>query len=159
MKLEWDKISFHEPLQIVQAEVKLVVDGDEVIQEPLCIDVGLPALLLSGLEDTRPNRWAPPEAWESMPFFVCGCGDPECRVFSFIVRHTDQGTVLLSEVEETGPGETRLLEEYEVPLEVYRNELIRAGDQFMQYMEHRNYHPLYSGTMDTVHQLLQRLKA
>lgn len=56
MNLRIEKLAFHEPLQIVQAEVKLDIDGVEVINEPLCIDVGLPALLLSACSNTKPNR-------------------------------------------------------------------------------------------------------
>lgn len=158
MELTFEKLYFHEPLQIVQAEVTMQIGGEEVVAEPLCIDVGLPAMLLSALEETKPNRWASPGEWEKMPFLVCGCGDPECRGFSFESVH-EGDTILLREVEETGPGETRLLEEYELSLAEYRLAVYRVGRLFVEFMEEKNYKPLYPDTLQTVRQLLTRIEA
>lgn len=158
MKLKFDKLHFHEPLQIVQAEVMMQIDGEEIIAEPLCIDVGLPAMLLSALQDTSPNRWAPPEEWEKMPFLVCGCGDPECRGFSFESVHEGE-TIILREVEETGPGKNRILEEYKLPLAEFRQAIYHVGKQFIDFMEGKNYKPLYPETIDTVKRLLIKIES
>jgi hypothetical protein len=88
--LSLKKWSFDADLQIIHADVKLIIEGQILIDEPLCIDVGLPALLLSACEATEPNRWASHLEWQRMPFFVCGCGDAECRGFSFVVKHVDE---------------------------------------------------------------------
>lgn len=157
MNLRIEKLAFHEPLQIVQAEVKLDIDGVEVINEPLCIDVGLPALLLSACSNTKPNRFAPPEQWEKMPFFVCGCGDPDCRAFAFAVEH-DDGWVTLTELEQSSPDdEGRMLDEYRVKLETYRAQVKQAGETFVRFMEGKPYQPLHKETMAIVKQLLSRL--
>jgi len=61
--------------QIILADVKLEIENNVWIDEPLCIDVGLPALLLSAIEATAPNRWAPAAEWQKMRFclWLRGC--------------------------------------------------------------------------------------
>ena len=44
--------SLDKDLQIIQADVLLAVDDNIIIEEQLCIDVGLPAFLHSALHDT-----------------------------------------------------------------------------------------------------------
>ncbi|WP_248928087.1 hypothetical protein [Paenibacillus hamazuiensis] len=149
--------SFDHGLQIIHADVKMEADGAVLIEEPLCVDVGLPALLLSGLEDTDSNRWASPEEWRKMPFFCCGCGDPECRAFSFRVRH-DGDFVRLTELEERPDREPRELFEAEIAADEYRREILQAGRQFLRFIEGLDYRPYYGNTVSEVKQLIGRLE-
>src|ERR1700688_2993328 len=110
--LSLKKWSFDADLQIIHADVKLIIEDQILIDEPLCIDVGLPALLLSACESTEPNRWASHLAWQQMPFFVCGCGDAECRGFSFVVKHVDETWLQISEVDERIDDHYRIAGEY-----------------------------------------------
>lgn len=149
--------SFDRDLQIVHADVLLQVDGDTLIDEPVCVDVGLPALLLSALKDTEPNRWAPPEEWRSMPFFCCGCGDPECRSFSFRVRHRGE-RICLVELEERQHGEPREMSEYEIPLEEYRTAMARIGNQFLSFIDGLEYRPYFADTVNQMKRLVFELE-
>ncbi|TBL74006.1 hypothetical protein [Paenibacillus thalictri] len=155
-KLTCDKWSHDHGLQIIHADVRLTIDGDEVIDEPLCVDVGLPALLQSVLRDAEPNRWAAPEQWERMPFFCCGCGDPECRAFSFRVEHRGE-TVHVAEIDERQNGESRVLAEYDVPKDEYKAEILKAGRQFLSFVEDLDYHPYLADTVRLVRGLVDEL--
>ncbi|MDF2714503.1 MAG: hypothetical protein K0R28_1428 [Paenibacillus sp.] len=156
--LRVDRLSFDKGLQIVQADVKLVIDGETVIEEPMCVDVGLPALLLSGLEGVAPYRWAQAEEWRRMPFFVCGCGDPECRAYSFRVHHASGTEAEWTLVEEAEDGVHREHESYTVSLDVCREQLIELGERFLAFVEPLDYRPYFADTVPVVRELLERLK-
>jgi hypothetical protein len=149
----WDR-----ELQLIQADVCLTVGGRTIIEEALCVDVGLPALAFSLNEDVEPDRFAPPEVWRKKPFFVCGCGDPECRAYVFTVRHeSGQGTVRLAEVEERGGGLFRVLEEWELPAGEYKAAVKDAVLNVLEYAEGLDgYKPLFSDTLPIVRQELER---
>lgn len=149
----WDR-----ELQIIQAEVRLEVEGTLLIDEPLCVDVGMPALAASLDADAAPNRWSPPEEWRTKPFFVCGCGDPECRAYSLAVKHKKEaGTVWLAEVEEREDGSFKILEEFLVDAGLYRKAVIGAARAFLAFAEGlEGYRPLYPETLETVRRLLPR---
>jgi hypothetical protein len=150
--------SFHEELQIIQADVKLEIEGQSIVEEPLCVDVGLPALLLSGLQDTEPFRFSAPESWEKMPFFVCGCGDPECRGFSFQVKHHSDTALAWIEIEESETGSRRIVDDFILPKVEVQQQLISIGEQFETFIEGKNYQPYFSDTAAVVQDLLQKLK-
>ncbi|PYI50807.1 hypothetical protein [Paenibacillus flagellatus] len=158
-ELNVDRLSFDEGLQIVQADVRLAIDGESVVEEPLCVDVGLPALLLSGLEDTSPYRWAPADEWSRMPFFVCGCGDPECRAYSFRVKHRNGEEAEWTLVEESEDGTYREQESYAVPLGECREQLIELGERFLAFVGPLDYRPYFADTVPVVQELVDRLKA
>jgi hypothetical protein len=155
--LEYTHLSHHEELQIVQADVYLEVDGAVLIDEPLCIDVGLPALLLSAIQDVSPQRFAPPEQWESMPFFVCGCGDAECRACEFIVKHRGDDVQFI-EAQQPYEGKINEYDTYVIPLDVYKDQIFKIGEQFLRFVEGRDYHPYFPETITTIKRLLEQIK-
>ncbi len=157
IQISFDRWSFDSDLQIVQADVTLSIGNDVLIDEPLCIDVGLPALLLSVLQDTDPNRFADAEEWQRMPFFVCGCGDPECRAYSFAVKHREGEQVELIHVEERSNGAYRELESFVLPEETYRDQVRQLGKQFLEFIEGLDYRPYFSKTVEVVRKLATRL--
>lgn len=157
-ELKAERLSFDAGLQIVQADIRLVIDGETVVDEPLCLDVGLPALLASGLENTSPHRWAPPAEWRKMPFFVCGCGDPECRAYSFRVRHLDAERAEWTLVEESEDGSFREQESYVVDLSECRAQLVELGERFLRFVEPLDYRPYFPDTVPVVRELTERLK-
>lgn len=144
-------------LQIVHADVLLKIGGETLIDEPACVDVGLPALLLSALQDTEPNRWAPPGEWQRMPFFCCGCGDPECRAFSFRVRH-EGNTIRLIELEERQNGHPKEMTEIGIPAGVYQACLLKIGKQFLSFIGSLDYRPYYEHTLQEIQRLVERLE-
>lgn len=156
--LRVERLSFDKGLQIVQADVKLVIDGETVVEEPMCVDVGLPALLLSGLEEVAPYRWAQAGEWRRMPFFVCGCGDPECRAYSFRVNHTSETVADWTLVEEAEDGTYREHESYTVSLQACRKRLIELGERFLAFVEPLDYRPYFADTVPVVRELLERLE-
>ncbi|WJH32218.1 hypothetical protein N6H14_17430 [Paenibacillus sp. CC-CFT747] len=156
-KLKADGFSWDRDLQIIHADVVLEVDGETIVDEPLCVDVGLPALLLSALEDTKPNRWADPGEWSRMPFLVCGCGDPECRAYSFRVEHEGAGRIRLMELEESPDGTSRELAFYEVDQAEYREAVRRLAEDYLAFTEGLAYKPLVKDTPAIVRELLERL--
>ncbi|WP_240041438.1 hypothetical protein [Paenibacillus ginsengarvi] len=156
--LRMSGMSFDSGLQIVQADVLLSIDGETVIEEPLCIDVGLPALLLSGLEEMEPYRWAPANEWRRMPFFVCGCGDPECRGYSFRVKHTGGGQSEWTLVEEAEDGTYREHETYRISADECRTQLLELGERFLAFVEPLDYNPYFADTVPVVKELVARLK-
>lgn len=149
----------HDPeLQIVQADVKFTVYADVLVDEPLCIDVGLPSLLNSAINDVNPNRWAPVEQWMMMPFFICGCGDPECRAISFVVHHNGDETLQLQEIEERQGTLYRVLAQYDnISLFQYRIQVMAVAQQFLHFIEEKDYRPLFVDTLPIVRQLLLQL--
>ncbi|NBI28910.1 hypothetical protein [Chengkuizengella marina] len=158
MKLIFDHLSLNKELQIVQADVYLQINDDIIIDEPLCIDVGLPALLLSALEDTFPNRFASATEWEKTPFFVCGCGDPDCRGFSFVVRHINKQSIQLIEVEESEGEQPKEMEEYIVDLKKYQQIVYEIGLQFLEFIKDLNYSPYFKDTLPVINDLMSQLK-
>jgi hypothetical protein len=149
--------SFDVHLQIIHADVKLTIEDNIWIDEPLCIDVGLPALLLSAIEATEPNRWAPATEWQKMPFFVCGCGDAECRGFSFVVKHLDERWLKISEVDERFKDDYRVAGEYLVLVEEYRQQVEAIGRHFLQFVRDIDYKPYLPNTVEIVEALLTKL--
>jgi hypothetical protein len=143
-------------LQIIQADVLLEACGTVIIDEALCVDAGMPALAFSLHSDIRPNRWGEPEEWQTKPFFVCGCGDPECRAFSLAVtRDEDSGLVHLSELQEGIDGSIKVLEEFTVPVSEYDAAVRAAAEGFLTFVENLDsYKPLYGQTVQTVRRLL-----
>jgi hypothetical protein len=155
--LSLNKWSLDPELQIIHADVKLCIDDQVLIDEPLCIDVGLPALLLSAMVNTEPNRWASPDEWKNMPFFVCGCGDAECRAFSFVVEHMDETWLQISEVDERQNDGYRIAGEYKVLVEDYRRQVEAIGRYYIQFVRDLDYRPYLSNSVDVVEGLLKRL--
>lgn len=155
--LSFNNWSFDIDLQIIHADVKLDIEGQTLIDEPLCIDVGLPALLLSTLNATEPNRWAPAEEWQRMPFFICGCGDAECRGFSFVVKHLDEAWLMISEVDERQDDHYRVAGEYRVSVREYRQQVAAIGDDFLQFVRDLDYRPYLSETVEVIEALLAKL--
>ncbi|KQX45316.1 MULTISPECIES: hypothetical protein [unclassified Paenibacillus] len=153
--------SLDKDLQIIQADVLMAVDDSIIIEEPLCVDVGLPAFLYSALHDTAPNRFAPADQWERMPFFVCGCGDPECRGFSFVVRHLADDQVELVSVEERSNGTYRELETHILPSLEYSKKVLAVGEAYLAFIKGLDYRPYFGDTVkvveDLVHQIHQQL--
>lgn len=149
--------SFDAGLQIVHADVRLDIDGETVIDEPLCLDVGLPALLLSALKNVEPDRWAGVDAWTKVPFFICGCGDPECRAFSFVVIHRSERELELTEVEERQGGAPRRVASYTVDKAEYVRQVRDIAETFLSFVEPLDYRPLYKDTVPTVRRLLDEL--
>jgi hypothetical protein len=156
--LQVNRLSFDKGLQIVQADVRLIIDGEAVIDEPMCVDVGLPALLLSGLTDVTPYRWAEAREWGRMPFFVCGCGDPECRAYSFRVRHINGEEAEWTLVEEAEDRSFREHESYVISLAECRQQLIGLGERFLAFVEPLDYRPYFADTVPVVQELVERLK-
>ncbi|ULL18414.1 hypothetical protein DVH26_30480 [Paenibacillus sp. H1-7] len=148
--------SWDSDLQIIHADVRLELDGEVVIDEPLCIDVGLPAMLYSIRHDVEPHRWADTKEWQRMPFFCCGCGDPECRGYSFRVRHDEPGMLQLTELEEREQGEARELGTYQVPVAVYREQVHAVAQQYVEFIEGLDYRPYFSDTVKVVKELLAK---
>ena len=149
--------SLDKDLQIIQADVHLSVEDSLIIEEPLCIDVGLPALLYSALYNTAPNRFAPADQWERMPFFVCGCGDPECRGFSFVVRHLAEEEVELCSVEERTNGTYRELETHVIPTREYRKQIVDIGETYLRFIADLDYRPYFQDTVKVVEELVGQI--
>lgn len=160
--LEWNyrNYSFDADLQIVHADVLVAWDGEVWVEEPLCIDVGLPALTASLMENTEPNRFADPvRDWRAMPFLVCGCGDPECRGLSFAVRHLPGGRIRLSLLEERPGREPRELAEAELPLTELSEAVTRAAEDYLRFVEPLDYRPLLSCAPELVRDALRKAKS
>ncbi|MDF2959277.1 MAG: hypothetical protein K0S39_1012 [Paenibacillus sp.] len=147
--------SWDADLQIIHADVLLEADGEVLIDEPLCVDVGLPALLYSLYRDVEPNRWAAPEECFRMPLFCCGCGDPECRAFSFRTRHLDGERIELTELEERQGAEPKILGTYTVPLDEYKAQVMAVAKQFLSFVKDLDYKPYFADTVKVVGQLVK----
>jgi|GEM_PF-1514628 len=153
-----ERWSLERDLQIIQAEVKLTVDGEVLVEEALCIDVGLPALLYGAFHDVEPNRWAAATEWQRMPFFVCGCGDPECRGFSFRVRHLDEQRLELTALEERQGDKPRAMERMVLETQAYRQEALRLGRMYLDFVAGLDYRPYFADTVPVVTELVERLE-
>jgi hypothetical protein len=160
--LEWTygNYSFDADLQLIHADVKIAWNGNVWVEEPLCVDVGLPALLASLDRDVRPDRFADPSKdWLLMPFLVCGCGDPECRAFSFEVEHISSGEVKLSLLEERPGRPPRELEQAVVPLADYRAAVLRTASDYLKFVETLPYEPLLRDAEKLVREMAGKLNA
>jgi hypothetical protein len=156
-RLQLDDWSFDKDLQLIHADVTLSVADTIIIEEPLCIDVGLPALMASALYDVEPNRWAPAEEWQRMPFFVCGCGDPDCRAFSFVVHHRDGDKLEFTWVEERQNNSYREMESFSIEGSDYRTEVLKLGRQFLQFVKELDYKPYFTETVPIIKDLTLKL--
>jgi hypothetical protein len=154
--LSYTNWSWDADLQIIHADIRLVIDGEILIDEPLCVDVGLPALLYSTIHDVEPYRWGAADDWERMPFFCCGCGDPECRAFSFRVRHIDGQMLELTELEERQHGEPREQSTYSVPAQPYRLQVVAIAKHFLSFVKGLNYVPYFADTVKVVSSLVEQ---
>ncbi len=160
-QLQYEKWRLDPQLQIVQADVTVTIDGEIVLEESICVDVGMPAMLYSRTHDTTPSRQAAPEEWRRAPFWVCGCGDPACRqLFSLAVRHRTNGEgeepmVELAEVEEREGEEPRETARYRVPAAQYAAEVTKVGSAFARFVAGRDYRPLLANTEAIVRDMLE----
>lgn len=146
--------SWDSDLQIIQADVKLEIDGEVLIDEPLCVDVGLPALLLSTRSDVEPNRWSAPDRWQCIPFFCCGCGDPECRAYSFRVKHMGDGMLELTELEEREQESSKELGLYSVSADSYKEQVVAIAKKYLDFVEGLDYRPYFADTVKVIRELL-----
>jgi hypothetical protein len=151
MNWSWDS-----DLQIVHADVRLEVEGEVLIDEPLCVDVGMPALLFSATHDVEPDRWEAADVWERMPFFCCGCGDPECRSYSFRVHHLDGKVLQLTELEERQGMPPRELGSYNIPQDIYRSQVSQVAAAFLQVVADVDYQPYFKDTVKVLKELMVR---
>lgn len=156
LQLELKGLRWDADLQIIQGDVYLAIDKEVIVDEPLCLDVGMPALLLSTTKDVTPDRWSPPEEWASKPFFVCGCGDPECRAYSFQVRHDPPGELVrLAEIEERPDGSFRELGTWTVDASEYRNTVRAAAQLLLDFAGSCDgYSPLLPDTLPLLRRML-----
>ncbi|MBE1444394.1 hypothetical protein [Paenibacillus sp. OAS669] len=157
-QLRYSGWSWDSELQIIQADVKLEIDGELLIDEPLCVDVGLPAMLLSTRSDVEPYRWSAPDLWQRIPFFCCGCGDPECRAYTYRVRHLDGGLLELTELEEKEQGPSRELGTYTVQASQYEEQVVSIAKAYLTFIEGLDYRPLFADTVEVVKRLLAELE-
>ncbi|WP_442603302.1 hypothetical protein [Paenibacillus sp. KN14-4R] len=150
--------SWNQELQIIVADVTLKMDHEMIVDEPLCVDVGMPALVRSVQQDSELNRFATPGEWWLMPFFVCGCGDPACRGFSFIIKHLEEDQIRITHVEEKTDGNFREYESCEVSLDVYRQCVLEAAHAFNAYVSSLGdaYQPLLANTAAIVRELIEQ---
>jgi hypothetical protein len=156
--LQYERMSFDQDLQIVLADVYMAVDGETVVDEPLCIDVGLPALLASCMQNAVPDRWAPAAEWQQAPFMVCGCGDPECRAYCFVVEHVDDQTLRLTEVEQHADGTLRELDAYIVSKKQYREQVLQIAEHFLQFVKKIDYKPYFKETLSIIRQWVDKVR-
>jgi hypothetical protein len=143
--LEWTyrNYSFEADLQLIHADVRIAWNGEVWVEETLCIDVGLPALLNSLRSDTAPNRFADPVgSWREMPFLVCGCGDPDCRALSFAVTHLPGGRIRLTQLEERPGREPRELVAAELSLAEWRGVVLPIARDYLDFVAGLPYRPL-----------------
>jgi hypothetical protein len=158
-RLEFKGMKLETELQIVQGDVRVEADGESIVVESMCIDVGLPALLYSCFEPTNPNRWAPVEEWQSIPFFVCGCGDPECRAIGFRTRLIEEeGQVEWVLVEQAEDRSYRQHETYRFKIQAYKEQVLQAAEQFLSVVEGVDYRPLMTETEAVVRRLTDKLR-
>ena len=156
-KIQLEDLQFDAGLQIIQADLLLEIKQEQVINESICLDVGMPSLLRSVFHELMPNRWAV-EQWETLPFFICGCGDPDCKAFSFVVRHPSDEEVELTEIEENEDGSYRTYGVWRVNREDYAREVVRVAEQFLAFVEPLEYKPQFSQTVEVVRAYLKKIK-
>ncbi|WP_166240626.1 hypothetical protein [Paenibacillus turpanensis] len=156
LTLRYSGWALHEELQIVQADVYLEINGEILIDEPMCVDVGMPALIWSATKNIAPDRFSAPDEWAKMPFFVCGCGDPECRGYGFSIVH--EGSIVhWIEVEQNENGAPRELDRHSVELAEHRETVRQAGEQFLMFIEGLDYRPLFADTVRVVKEGMKAL--
>jgi hypothetical protein len=158
-QLNVSNMSLDSELQIIQADVMLKIEGTQVIDETLCIDAGLPALLRSVLYDMTPNRWDSEGMWEKVPFFVCGCGDADCKAFSFIIHHLDDDQVEIAEIEERQDNEPRIYDRWVIPKREYEGQILKVAEQFLDYVKVLDYRPLLTETVEIVNNLVNEINS
>ncbi|WP_127586654.1 hypothetical protein [Paenibacillus koleovorans] len=158
-RLQFSGMKLDKDLQIIQADVLVEIEGETVVEEAMCVDVGLPALLISCFESTEPNRWAPIDEWRSIPFFVCGCGDPECRAIGFRTRLLpEENEIEWVMVEQAEERAYREQESYRIAIPEYKAQVLNAADSFLTLVEKENYRPLMKETAAVVQGLVERLR-
>ncbi|WP_134701765.1 hypothetical protein [Ammoniphilus sp. YIM 78166] len=150
-KLIVENMSFDQGLQIIQADVQVMINNKQVIHEALCVDMGLPSLVRSIERDVSPNRWS--TQWEDMPFFICGCGDPECKAYSFVVRHLPTGEIQWTEVEEREHEDYRIYDSWVIQPDQYREEIKKLVKQFLRFVEPLDYQPYFKESLDVIKKL------
>jgi hypothetical protein len=153
-----EDLFFDADLQIIQAEIQLTINQQEVFHEILCLDVGLPSMVRSVFHELQPNRWAKIADWHELPFFVCGCGDPECKAYSFAVHHLSTAQIELTELEEQEQGEARILQKWRIPLKEYAREIVKIAEQFLDYTKPLDYHPLFPQTVTVIQTYVSKIK-
>lgn len=158
-RIQFKGLKLETELQIVQAEVRVEADGESIVDESMCVDVGLPALLYSCYEPTLPNRWASVDDWPSIPFFVCGCGDPECRAIGFRTRIIEEDEQIEWVLVEQGEDRTyREHETYRFELGEYREQVLQAAEQVLALVDGQDYRPLMTETEAVVGRLTDKLR-
>jgi hypothetical protein len=156
-KIQLDDLQFDGGLQIIQADLLLEIQQEQVVNESICLDVGMPSLLRSVFHELKPNRWAV-DHWETLPFFICGCGDPDCKAFSFMVQHLSGGEVKLTEIEENEDGSYRSYGVWRVDLQDYAREIVRVAEQFLEFVEHLDYRPQFPQTVEVIKTYVKKIK-
>jgi hypothetical protein len=154
-----EKMSFDSDLQIIQADVTLQIGDEAIIEETTCIDVGLPSMLRSVLHDVEPNRWAPSEQWEKMPFFICGCGDPECKGFSFVLQHLSEDELKITEVDEQQNEDYRVYQSWIISKKDYAQKVVGLADQFLHFVRPLDYRPFLPNTVEIIEALLKEIRS
>ncbi|MEW9668500.1 hypothetical protein [Ammoniphilus sp. 3BR4] len=149
-------LDFDPDLQIIQGDVCLIINNDQVINETQCVDIGLPSLVRSILADVHPNRWS--QQWEDMPFFVCGCGDPDCKAYSFIVQHLSEDKIEIMEIEERVNGEYRLYQKWIISKAEYAQEVLRFAEQFLSFVKPLDYVPFFPQSVNTIKEFIDVVK-
>jgi hypothetical protein len=151
-------MSFDSDLQIIQADVIFRLGDEIIVEETVCIDVGLPSMVRSVLYNVEPNRWAKADEWEKMPFFICGCGDPECRAFSFMVKHLSDNELEITEVEEKENDDYRIYQSWIISKTEYGRQVINLAEQFLNFVRPLDYRPFLPKTVNIVDDLLEQIK-
>lgn len=156
-ELTYDNLALDQDLQIVQADVLLKIDDEIVIDEALCIDVGLTALVQSCLKEFRPNRWAEEKEWDKIPFFVCGCGDADCRAYSFIVEHISPDEIKLYEIEERMNQDDRVYQSWTINKQEYVESVLDVSKQFLRFIGPLDYRPLFQKRLFILKELVDQV--
>ncbi|WP_025026577.1 hypothetical protein [Caldalkalibacillus mannanilyticus] len=156
-ELTYGNLALDQDLQIVQADVLLKIDDEIVIDEALCIDVGLAALVQSCLKTFRPNRWAEEKEWEKIPFFVCGCGDADCRAYSFIVEHISPDEIKLYEIEERMNQDDRVYQSWTINKREYVEAVLDVAQQFLTFIGPLDYRPLFQERLFILKELVDQV--
>lgn len=149
--------SFLAGLELVQADILVRIEGETVIDEPLCVDAGLPSLLASAIRDTQPRRFAEPVEWERTPYFVCGCGDASCRAFVFETKHEGE-FIRWIEWEESEFGHARRMDEFLFAASDYRREVLAYAEEFLGFIREHPYRPDLPGHLERIESLAEQLR-
>jgi hypothetical protein len=99
--------------------------------------VGLPALIRSIWDDMELDRWSGPEEWEKKPFFICGCGDEDCRAYSIrsrLIQEAGRERIIRWTLLEERQGRTpREQETWEIPWPLSAEAVIRTAEETLHY--------------------------